>query len=87
MSCEIGHDLPISWRQIDSFWQSDPDKNNMGSNAVQIVIRNGLPVAAKFNKKTSDSKRTTLDNIKQHFGAGWNDNAVLILKQASIYIK
>ena len=75
--------MPISWRQIDSFWQSDPDKSSMGSHAVRMVIRNGQTVAIKFNKRTDENKRKTFDEIMQHFGAGWDDNAVPILKQTS----
>ncbi len=52
----LGSDLPISRRQINSFWQSNPDKNNMGYNAVRMVIKNGQTVAAKFNKRTNENK-------------------------------
>ena len=78
-----GNNTPVSWLQIDTFWTSDPDKNNMGSGSVRKQRRSGKDVAAKFKPKTNDAKRKTFDLIRKHFGAEWDDNAVPVLKQAS----
>ncbi len=69
--------------QFDSFWKSDPDKSNMGSNSVRKQTRNMQQVAAKFIPKTNEAKRKTFDFIRYYFGAELSDNVVPILKQAN----
>jgi hypothetical protein len=36
-----GTSTPIIWRQIDTFWAGDSDRHEMGSNAVQKVMKDG----------------------------------------------
>ena len=55
----------------------------MGTNLVRKVMRNGQLVPAKFKRSTNDSKLNTLDLIRKHFVADWEDNAISVLKRAS----
>ncbi len=46
-------------------------------------MRTGHLVPAKLKRSTNDSKRKTFDLIRKHFGAEWDDNAVMVLGQAN----
>ena len=78
-----GTNTPISWRQIDTFWAGDVDKHEMGSNAVRKVMKDGELVAAKYKRSTRAAKRTTFNQIRTHYKASWDDNAIPVMKQAS----
>jgi carbonic anhydrase len=71
---------PITWRQIDTFWDGNVDKNNMDSNYARKVMRNGHLVSAKFKRSTNEAKQKTFDLVMKHFCAEWSDNAIPILK-------
>jgi hypothetical protein len=78
-----GTDVPISWRRIDTFWSQDVDKHEMGSNAVRYTTVDNKQVAQKYKLSTRDNKRAIFDQIRTHYKASWDDNAIPILRRAS----
>jgi hypothetical protein len=66
---EMGTSSLITWRQIDTFWSGDVDKNNVGSGFARKEMRNGQLVPAKFKRSTNEAKRKTFDLVRKHFRA------------------
>jgi hypothetical protein len=46
-------------------------------------MKDGQLVAAKYKQSTRAAKRTTFNQIRTHYKASWDDNAVPVMKQAN----